>query len=551
MRVTNKNENDALLAMLAGVEALLETVGQSLGPFGKATAMISPDHGFVYTSHGIEIVQFFQVTDSLEQVGVRFLRHATQEVSRFAGDATTTATIVTGSLFIEAVKLITSGYNSTSIRSGINQALEAALHNIKSMSRPIKDRNELRAVASSASRGDERDIEAMMQAWDIAGDDGYITTEVAEPGDIGHDLRTSVVVNDGIRVGGMVGFTQGATIDCAYDIVILEDNAFRTLKPADLLSGLTGRQNPLLLFVNSMQSTIAYEKDDSDITLKALLEGAESQQLQLMVSVVPSHSYSDITLKEVAAFAGTSAASTKHRGPLPIGKVDNVKQSDGVLILSGGQTESDEFKKHIENLKRLVKEKKGSVDVARKRLALMLNKYVKITAFDLSEEARSERMTVLSNVMHAVINAHKSGLVPGGGSALASAAHAISEARPSGELERFGFEAARRALTRPVYWIVKNAGKEPTSVIEEIQRLGSGMGFDAKTGQVCDLQERGVIDPTVNTLAILQTSISTIHAMLNVSSLIHIEDDSMMERDENRMGAPGSMGRGGRRGRSI
>ena len=99
--------------------------------------------------------------------------------------------IVTGSLFIEAVKLITSNYSSPLIRSGINQALEAALHAIRAMSQPVRDQNELRAVASSASRGDDRDVEAMMQAWEVAGDDRYIATEVAKPDDIDHDLRTS------------------------------------------------------------------------------------------------------------------------------------------------------------------------------------------------------------------------------------------------------------------------------------------------------------------------------------------------------------------------
>ena len=514
--------------------------------------MISPDRGFLYTSHGIEIVESFQVTDSLEQVGVRFLRHAAQEVNRFAGDATTSATIVIGSLFIEAVKLITSGYNSSSIRSGINQALDAALHAIRSMSQPVKDRNELRAVASSASRGDERDIEAMMQAWDVAGDDGYISTEVAEPSDIDHDLRTSVIVNDGIRAsGGIKGHTQDATVDCAYDILVLEDDAFHTLKPADLLSGLSGRQNPILLFVNSLQSSTIYENDDSNKNLEALLIGAESQQLQLVVSVDVDNHYSDITLKEVAAFAGTSAASAKHQGSLPIGKVDNVKQVGERLVLSGGQLDSAEFKKHTENLKRLISEQKNSADVSRKRLALLLGKFVTITAFDMSEETRNERKTILRNMLHAVVNAHKSGVVPGGGSALASAAHAISEARPSDDLERFGFEAARRAMTRPIYWIVKNAGKEPTSLMEEIQRAGSGMGFDAKTSQVCRLHERGVVDPTVNALAILQTSISTIRAMLNVSSLIHIEDDIMQEQDDDRMGVLGRMGGSSRRGRRI
>ena len=60
----------------------------------------------------------------------------------------------------------------------------------------------------------------------------------------------------------------------------------------------------------------------------------------------------------------------------------------------------------------------------------------------------------------------------------ANAANAISESRPSHEVERFGFEAARRALTRPVYWIVKNAGKEPTSVLDEMQGFNlSSIGF--------------------------------------------------------------------------
>jgi chaperonin GroEL len=149
------------------------------------------------------------------------------------------------------------------------------------------------------------------------------------------------------------------------------------------------------------------------------------------------------------------------------------------------------------------------------------------------------------------MNASKSGVVPGGGSAFATAANAIAEARPTDELGRFGFEAVRRALTRPLYWNVKNAGKEPTSVIEEIQTARPGIGFDAKIGQLCNLAESGVIDPTVNALAILQTSISTLRAMLNLATLINIEEDSMSAQEEDRMGIGGRMGVGGRRARRI
>src|ERR1043166_9540521 len=131
MHIVRKNENDALLTMLSGVDALLETVGQSLGPFGRATVMISPEHDILYTSHGIDIVSAFQVADPLEQVGVRFLRHAAEEVNRFAGDATTTATVVIGSLFVETVKLITSGHNSQAIQSGVRHALQAAIKAVR------------------------------------------------------------------------------------------------------------------------------------------------------------------------------------------------------------------------------------------------------------------------------------------------------------------------------------------------------------------------------------------------------------------------------------
>ena len=268
------------------------------------------------------------------------------------------------------------------------------------------------------------------------------------------------------------------------------------------------------------------------------------------MSLVSSGYYGPIKLGDVAAFAGTSTVSAKHQGSLPIGTVGNVKQVAEDLILTGGQLDSEEFKKHTENLTRLISEQKNSADQIRKRLALLLGKYVTLTAFDLSEESRNERKTTLRNAMNAVVNAHKSGIVPGGGSALASAASAISDVRPSGELERFGFEAARRALTRPIYWMAKNSGKEPTSLIEEVQQAGLGMGFDAKTGRVCDLHEAGVVDPTVNILAILQTSIATIRAMLNVASLIYIEEDEMPEA-EDRMSIARRMGIGGRRGRDI
>jgi chaperonin GroEL len=522
MILTIHGENDALLAMLDGVEELITAVGPSLGPCGKTALHVYPGQYSEHThssSHGNTIIGFFDQASGIKYSAIDSIQKAVNHTQSFAGDATTSAAIVASSIFVEAVKLITSGNNSLAIRSGVCKALDVAETAVKTLARPIARPEETRQVAETALRGDTRHIDALMRALELAGDNGYIEIDVRSPSQLDGRTETSVQKADGIVVPGSIVGTEPRSVQSGpFDVIVITGEVLRSVTVDEVFRkyGPTG-SFPILLLASTLNSAIKGENDNSSDNCRAIMEYANEKSLQV-VAVVPTY-LSDSDLINIASYAGTIVYREGERSAPPLGHVEMLgTRDDGKVFISGGQVESQIFKNHVRDLE---KHSKTADDEYRKKLAYFVGKYFTLVAYEMSDTG--ERTRLLSNALSAVRNAQISGVVPGAGIALLTAANAMSHDRPGIEAERFGFEAVRRALSRPTYWIAKNAGKEPTSLIEEIQRRGGNTGFDARTGELADLMVAGIIDPTTCPLAVLKTAASAVSSLLNISAIIEVE----------------------------
>ena len=82
--------------------------------------------------------------------------------------------------------------------------------------------------------------------------------------------------------------------------------------------------------------------------------------------------------------------------------------------------------------------------------------------------------------MQATRAARTEGILPGGGVALLNAQAAIDVTGLAPD-EATGAEIVRRALEEPLRWIARNAGLEPSVVVDRVRALGPGEGLDAST----------------------------------------------------------------------
>jgi len=59
-----------------------------------------------------------------------------------------------------------------------------------------------------------------------------------------------------------------------------------------------------------------------------------------------------------------------------------------------------------------------------------------------------------------------------------------------------GIEIVRRALRVPAQTIISNTGIEPNVILEKVLAESGNIGYDALEGEITDLMQRGIIDPT-------------------------------------------------------
>ena len=98
--------------------------------------------------------------------------------------------------------------------------------------------------------------------------------------------------------------------------------------------------------------------------------------------------------------------------------------------------------------------------------------------------------------MHATRAAVEEGMVPGGGSALATQP-ALNSVKAANDDQKIGVDIVRRALFNPLRQIAENAGVDGAVVAGKIRESKDhNIGYDAQMDKYTNMVSAGIIDPT-------------------------------------------------------
>src|SRR3712207_5970964 len=132
--------------------------------------------------------------DGMPCAGVKEVATKTNDI---AGDGTTTATVLAQTIVREGLKNVAAGANPVILRSGIEQAVEAAVEAIRGQSKEISGKDEISRVGAISARSDEVG-NVIAEAIDKVGKDGVVNVEESQT--FGMDLE----------------FTEGMQFDKGY-----------------------------------------------------------------------------------------------------------------------------------------------------------------------------------------------------------------------------------------------------------------------------------------------------------------------------------------------
>ncbi len=170
-------DETARQSLLKGVQKLAKAVTATLGPKGRNVVLDKKFGSPTVTKDGVTVAKEIELEDPFENMGAQMVREVASKTSDAAGDGTTTATVLAEAIYREGLKYVTSGANPIGIQRGITKAVEVAVEQLAKISKKVKDKEEIKQVATVSANWDSTIGEIIADAMDKVGKDGTITVE--------------------------------------------------------------------------------------------------------------------------------------------------------------------------------------------------------------------------------------------------------------------------------------------------------------------------------------------------------------------------------------
>src|ERR1700733_14320419 len=186
-------DEQARQAILRGVQKLSRAVVATLGPKGRNVVIDKKFGSPTVTKDGVTVAKEIELEDAYENMGAQMVREVASKTSDAAGDGTTTATVLAEAIYSQGLKFVTAGANPISIQRGIGKAVETAVEHLAKIAKKVKDKEEIKQVATVSANWDTTIGEIIADAMDKVGKDGTITVEEAK------SIETTLEVVEGMQ----------------------------------------------------------------------------------------------------------------------------------------------------------------------------------------------------------------------------------------------------------------------------------------------------------------------------------------------------------------
>ena len=491
-------DNDAREKILAGIKKLSRAVKVTLGPSGRVVVLEKSFGAPTVTKDGVTVAKEIELEDPYENMGAQMVKEVASKSSKDAGDGTTTATIYAEAIFQEGLKNITAGANANAVKRGIDRAVTAVIDSLGSMSKPVKDSNEISQVGSCSANQDKEIGKIIAEAMDKVGKDGVITVEE------GRSLGTEVELLEGMQFDkGYLSphfVTDNAEMECILEdcYVLIHEKKISSAK--DLI--------PILGKVAESGKSVLLICEDIDGEALATLVVNRLRGV-LKVAAVKAPGFGDrrkAMLEDIAVLTGGTAImeelgiDVEKIGLTDLGRAKKVTiTKDDTTIVEGGGKTSD-IKGRIEQLKAQIDASSSDYDAEKlqERLAKLAGGVAQINVGAATEVEMKEKKARVEDALHACRAAVEEGVLPGGGVAVLRARAAIEKARKActGD-EKIGCDILFRALAAPIRQIADNCGLDGSIVCQKVTESDDvNFGFNALAGEYGDMIAAGVIVPT-------------------------------------------------------
>jgi len=507
-------------AILRGVAKLSRAVTATLGPKGRNVVLDKKFGSPTVTKDGVTVAKEIELEDPYENMGAQMVREVASKTSDAAGDGTTTATVLAEAIYREGLKFVTAGGNPIGIQRGITKAVEAAVAHLDKIAKKVKDKEEIKQVATVSANWDTTIGEIIADAMDKVGKDGTITVEEAK------SIETTLEVVEGMQFdkGYLSPYfvtnaeTMEAKLEDAY-ILIYEKKISSLKDMLPLLEKVAKVGKPMLIIAEDLEgealATLVVNKLRGTLNIVAVKAPGFGDRRKAMCE--------DIAILTGAKFISEDLGLKLESVELSdLGKAKSIViDKENTTIVEGGGKSSD-IQGRVNQIRRQIEETTSDYDREKlqERLAKLAGGVAVINVGAATESEMKEKKARVEDALHATRAAVEEGIVPGGGVALIRCLEAIDKVKGSNEDERIGLDIVKKAVEFPTRELANNAGEEGSVVVEEVNKRKGNEGYNVADNSYEDLVKAGVVDPKKVTRTALQNAASIAGLLLTTECLI-------------------------------
>src|ERR1700674_3755142 len=523
--------------MVEGVNILANAVKVTLGPKGRNVVLERSFGGPTVTKDGVSVAKEIELKDKLQNMGAQMVKEVASRTSDNAGDGTTTATVLAQSIVREGMKYVASGMNPMHLKRGIDKAVQAAVEELRKISKPCTTNKEIAQVGAISANSDSSIGDRIAEAMDKVGKEGVITVEDGKSLEDELDVVEGMQFDRGYLSPYFINTPEKQTAILENPFVLLHDKKVSNIRDLlPILEQVAKAGRPLLIVAEDVEgealATLVVNNIRGILKTVAVKAPGFGDRRKAMLE--------DIAILTGGQVIAEETGLTLEKATLAeLGQAKRIEVGKENTTIIDGAGEGANIEARVKQVRTQIEEATSDYDREKlqERVAKLAGGVAVIKVGAATEVEMKEKKARVEDALHATRAAVEEGIVAGGGVAYLRARANVKNLKGDNPDQEAGIKIVLRALEEPMRQIVQNAGDEPSVVVNKVVEGKGNFGFNAATGEYGDLVAMGVVDPTKVARFALQNAASVASLMLTTEAMV-----AESPKDEKPMGGGGGMG---------
>ena len=512
----------------------MNAVASTLGPAGKY-ALIDTDGGNVrFTKDGVSVMKALAGNGDFEEVFVKAIQEACIKTNSVVGDGTTSAIVLLSAIVNNGYKRLVAGYSASWLLAGMTRAHDEVVKAV--LQRSLKAESKyLQAIASISVNNDK----AL----------GKIINDAVQQIDIQYGL---ISVEEGKGVDVELEFTEGLSFDAGYmspffnlsqtnkDIEF--DDAYVLVIAGNIKDGdIVLKYLEYLAVTNKPGVLIANDFDKN--LLSTMIINNYQKVVKVCAVRAPEHGEDQVQiLDDICVFTGAKKVDLNLHSNVQfsndmVGRCRKVRIGASTTALIDGAGDANGIAERCKQLADYIVEHEQEfssykLDALRARYSKLGSK---VAIIKVGASTSSEIGEIKDRILDAVCAVKSSlahGICIGGGITLFMAQQDVLKSgfiESLSDKEKEGAKLFLEAMSATMRKILDNGNFNADIIMEQVKTAPQYTGFDALSGEMCNMLERGILDSTKVVLTSINVALSLSRLMLNLSVCVQSTKGASMK----------------------